>query len=71
MSQPKTEDEQTRNLKAIYDLFEFKDMPLQEFIRQGKELMDPKKIAEDLGDIKLQKARARMNKIRIDKACQN
>ena len=67
---PKTEDEKARNLKAIWEHTN-KDMPLQEFIRQGKDLMDPNKMVEDLGDIKLAKARQRMNKIRIDKACQN
>ncbi len=61
----KTEDKQARDLKAIWEQTN-KDMPLHEFIRQGKDLMDPTKMVNDLSDIELQKARARMNKIRID-----
>lgn len=71
MARPKTEEEFVQNLKRIYESFEVKDLTLPEFIRQMKDLMDPNKIFDDLGDIELQKARARMTKIRIDRACQN
>lgn len=66
----KTEDEMVRNFKALYEHTN-KDMPLPEFIREMKGVMDPNKILNDLSDIELQKARARANKLRIDRACQN
>lgn len=71
MARPKTEEEFVRNLKRIWESFEVKDLTLPEFIRQMKDLMNPNKMFEDLGDIELQKARVRLNKMRIDKACQN
>ena len=71
MTRPKTEDEFVQNLKRIWESFEVKDLTLPEFIRQMKDLHDPTKMFEDLGEIELAKARARMTKMRIDRACEN
>jgi len=57
MPRPKTEEEFVRNLKRIYESFEVKDLTLPEFIRQMKELHDPNKMFEDLGEEKFIKGK--------------
>ncbi len=69
MPRPKTHEEFIRNLRVIYDSFEVKDLTWDEFRNQMIELHDPNKMFKDLGDIELKKARERMNKMRINKAC--
>lgn len=52
----------------IYDSFEVKDLTWDEFRIQMLDLNDPKKMMSDLSDIELQKARERLNRMRINKA---
>ena len=66
MPRPKTRAEIVKNLRVIYDSFEVKDLTWDEFRNQMLNLQDPKKMMSDLGDIELQKARERMNRLRID-----
>jgi len=54
-------------IRALYDGFEKKDMPFYQFRKELLDLLDPKKIMSDLGDIELRKARERMNKMRIER----
>lgn len=54
-------------IKAIYDSFEKKDMPFAQFRKELKDVQDPDKMASDLSDIELLRARERMNRIRINK----
>lgn len=68
MSRPKDENEFIKRMKVIYTSFDIKDLSESEFIRQMIELMDPKKIMSDLGDIELKRAREKLNRMRIDKA---
>lgn len=68
MPRPKTKEEYIRNLKAIYDSFEIKDLSWDEFRNQMLDLQDPKKMMDDLGDIELIKARERLNRMRINNA---
>lgn len=68
MSRPKTKEEFVKNLRAIYDSFSAKDLTWDEFRNQMLELNDPKKMMSDLDDIGLQKARERLNRMRIDKS---
>ena len=67
MSRPKSKAEQIERYKSIYQGFEVKDLSQEEFVRQMLDIMDPKKVMDDLGDIQLQKARERTNRIRIDR----
>ncbi len=67
MSRPKSKAEQIERYKSIYQGFEVKDLSQEEFVRQMLDIMDPKKVMDDLGDIQLQRARERTNKIRIDR----
>lgn len=69
MPRPKTQAQFIRNLRVIYDSFKVKDLTWDEFRNQMVELHDPNKMFKDLGDIELAKARVRLNKMRIDKAC--
>lgn len=57
-------------IRRIWDKFtpEGKNIPYAHFRREMKALTDPVAIRKDLSDIQLQKARHRMNQIRIDKA---
>lgn len=55
-------------LKALYDSFEVKDMSWPDFRRAMNDLIDPSKAMSTLGDVQLQRARQRSNKIRIDNA---
>ncbi len=55
-------------IRAIYDGFENKDMPFEQFACEMAGLLDPKKAMDDLADIELMKARERSGRARIDKA---
>ena len=57
-------------IKRIWDKFtpEGQNMPYSRFRKEMKALTDPVAIRKELGEIQLQKARHRMNQIRIDKA---
>ena len=68
MGRPKTQEEFIRNLRVIYDSFEVKDLTWDEFRNQMLDLNNPKKMMSDLDDIELQKARERLNRMRINKA---
>jgi len=57
-----------QQLRQIYDGFTVKDMSFSDFAKEMRDLSDPIKIREDLANIELLKARARTNKIRIDRA---
>ncbi len=67
-NRPKTQEELVRNLKIIYDSFEVKDLTWEEFRNQMLDLHDPNKIMDDLGDIELQRAREKMNRMRVNNA---
>ncbi len=70
MSRPKSKAEFVKRMRVVYDSFdeEGKNLSWDEFRNQCLELMDPKKIMNDLGDLQLQRARESSHKIRIDKA---
>lgn len=68
MPKPKTKQETIKNLKAIYQTLEKKNLPEHEFVKQMLDVMDPKKMISDLEGIELQKARERLNRLKIQNA---
>ena len=54
-------------IKALYDSFPKKDMPFAKFRQELIDVQDPDKMMDDLGVIEVQRARERLNRMRIDK----
>ncbi len=66
MSRPKTKVEQIERYKMIFSHLD-DSLSEEEFVKQMVDIMDPKKCMDDLGDMQLQRARERANRIRIDR----
>ena len=58
------------DIRAIYESTN-KDMPFAKFRQEIIDVQDPNKMVKDLDDIQLQKARERMNRMRINKRLEN
>lgn len=60
-----------QEIRALYNKFEKKDMPFEEFKNRFRAAISPSKMQEDLMNIQMQKAVERTNRIRIDRAIKN
>jgi len=57
-----------KQLRQIYDKFEKKDMAFSDFCKEMRDLGNPVKMQEDLGQIELIKAREQANRAMVDRA---